>query len=361
MYIRTAWNDFFSGVPTLIQNQDYQTRQTPSGTSVHVLNCLFRSISSSQDGGALYFSSITYLLIESSSFFSCKTSEDDGGAIFFSNGGQCVFHKVCGYDCNSHYVGSFSSRGQFSCIYANNDASSKNYVNYSSIAHCVKESSNSWCTMRHQYGKICFPSVNISMNKCYSRIIYCNPYADSNSVTFSLSFSSFTDNIALGSTCILLEAGNTNYEIKSCNILRNKVTSGSQGTIYANGNLKIEDSCVLENTATYIFYQSSSSYTITLSNCTVDKTTNNGYLTTKSTVAKSFILALNHMSTRNCHSEYDSAGTLSPIIQTPSSSKKQLHCCTCGNLFHLPQQGNFVSLTSILVFNFIHPYASGDL
>jgi hypothetical protein len=213
----------------------------------------------------------------------------------------------------------------------------------------------------HQYGKICCPSVNISMNKCehYSGI-YCIPYTDSSYVTCSLSYSSITDNIATGYSCITLEKGGAKFEIQSCNFIRNSQSSSSQGTFYVTGNVIIKDSCILENTATYIFYQTSSSYTITLSNCTVDKTSNNGRLTTRNTVTKSFILALNHMSTRNCHSEYDSAGALTPIIQTPSSSKKPIICYTYGKFIHRPRLSDVVSLTNILIFNFIHPYASYD-
>jgi hypothetical protein len=112
-------------------------------------------------------------------------------------------------------------------------------------------------------------------------------------------------------------------EIKNCNILRNtQGILGTEGTIYSYGNLTIEDSCILENNANYIFRVSSTSYTSTLSNCTVDSTSGNENVITQNTVTKSFILALNHMSNLICQAEYDSAGTLTPIIQSPSPSKK---------------------------------------
>jgi hypothetical protein len=143
------------------------------------------------------------------------------------------------------------------------------------------------------------------------------------------------------------------FEMKSCNVLRN--TQGdlsSIGIFYTNGNVLIEDSCILENNANTIFYVYSD--TITLSNCTVDKTTSSGNLVIQNTVTKSFIHALNHVSTRNCYSEYDSAGTLSPIIQTPSPSKKQRLYCTCDTLFQLPQLREIILVINILIFNFIH-------
>ena len=132
-------------------------------------------------------------------------------------------------------------------------------------------------------------------------------------------------------------------------------SSSSEGIICSNGILNIEDSCILENKATNIFY-TFNSYTITLSNCTVDKTTNNGYLTIKNTVTKSFILGLNHISTRNCFAEYDSAGTLTAIPFVSQTTKK-LFCYTYN-----PYQGsnNFLfSLHWVFLFTFIHPNPSG--
>ena len=69
MHKRTAWSDYFTGSATTYNSETYGTRRTLSGTGVHVLNCLFRSITSStSDGGAIYCTSVTYFLVESSSF-----------------------------------------------------------------------------------------------------------------------------------------------------------------------------------------------------------------------------------------------------------------------------------------------------
>ena len=297
------------------------------------------------------------MLIESTYLFSCKVSGNYnyGGAIYFSySSGQCVLNKVCGYDCYTT-----GAAFNFAYIWVNNGISSKNYVNYSSIIRCINPTTSCRCNPLYlQNGKICCPSVNLSMNKvCHFSGIMCYPYGDSNTFTCSLTYTTFADNIANGFTCIYLGTSGAKYEIKSCNILRNTQGSpGSQGTIYISGNLMIEYSCILGNTANYDFYISSSSYSVTLSNCTVDKTTYNQNLIIQNTLTKSFILALNHMSTRNCHSEYDSVGALTPIIQTPSPSKRQIHLCTCGIIFYKPQ-GSFVSFASLIIFSFIH---SGD-
>jgi hypothetical protein len=271
LYIKTAWNDHFPGTSplTTLYLQEYSQKQTPSVANVYVSNCLFRSITSTSDGGALFLStSVSFLVVESSSFFTCKSSSNRGGAILFinTNSGQCVFYAVCGYDCSAPNYNSMFSR-----VDLYNAASSKNYVNYSSISRCVDLGSSSWHTLFHQYGKICFPSINVSMNKCYSQLVCCNPLSDSNSIICS--YSSFADNYVTSYTSIYLSRVSANCEIKSCNIIRNtQGTLGSEGTIYTRGNTFIDDSCILENNANYIFYVSSSSYTITLTNCTVDKT-----------------------------------------------------------------------------------------
>jgi hypothetical protein len=357
----TAWNDYFPGTtPTNLPSQTYTLRQTPSNAYVYVLNCLFNSIISTGHGGALYFStSVSYLLVESTSFFSCKTSGGNGGAIYFSNtnSGQCVLHEVCGYDCCT----TDSNNRYFVSITIKNDISSKNYINYSSISRCIGVNMNAWNTLRLENGKICYQSANVSNNKCCGDLVLCYPSVDSNSVTLSFSYSSFADNSATNRASLLLWRPGAIYEIKSCNILRNsQVDVNTYGIISTQGNMKIEDSCILENKATPIFYLHYSSYRITLSNCTVDSTSNNGYLITQNTVTKSFIFALNHMSTQNCHAEYDVVGYLTPITPPPhsASSNKQKYCYTEQKYFLKLRDEDVVSLISILIFNFIHLDAS---
>jgi predicted outer membrane repeat protein len=348
LHFRTAWEDYFpSTTLNNLTSQTYTSRQTPSSTGVYVSKCLFRSISSTGNGGALYCSSVTYLLIESTTFFSCKTSGVEAGA-FYITIPQIVLYEVCCYDCYSTYNGAYFQCGRLN---ANSGTSNKNYFNYSSIVRSAYENSNSYGTLRLACGKICCPSSNISMNKCKIRAFYCDPSSDSNSVTCSLSYSSFADNTATQYTLFFLWTSGAFFEIKNCNIIRNtQGTLGSEGTIYTIGNVVIKDSCILENKANCIFCNGP----ITLSNCTVDSVSNNGYLTIQNTVTKSFILALNHMSTQNCHSENDAVGTLTAVVQTLSSSKKQIQCFTYGNYFNQPRLTDTFASAFILLFNFIH-------
>jgi hypothetical protein len=354
MHFRTAWGDYFN----VTYPNYYTSRQNLSDTSIYVSNCLFDSIESTSDGGALICTSVVYLLIEMSSFRSCKTSSRRGGAIYFSNteSSQCVLHEICGSDCCSTIAG--WSHGQFALIYLKNDTSSRNYFSYSSIARCVNEENDSHYTSRIDNGKICSTSVNTSMNKCGRRSgIHHRPSGVSNLVACSLMYSSFADNHATDFNCIYFSGSNVKYEIKSCNIIRNtQSTLNSEGTIYIGGILMVEDSCILENKADYIFFHHASSYTITLSNCTVDSTSNNQNLIKQNTVTKSFILGLNHMSTHYCHSEYDSVGTLIPIIQPPTEKL----CFTSWKCLCQFQLNEFFSILSIFIFNFIHLHSSSD-
>jgi hypothetical protein len=359
-----AWNDYFNGSPaTTLNSSQYSSRQTPSVSNVYVLNCLFnRCILSSGNGGALYCStSVTYLFVESSSFFSCRTNSGEGGAIHFynTNGGQIsVLYEVCCNDCCST-----KSIGLFARIYIGDSASNKNYVNYTSIARCVDDTSNQWETLCLECGKIYCPSVNISVNKCKQQSgIYCHASIDSNYITCSLLYTTFADNSATNYICIYFNRGGPKHEIKCCNILRNtQVTLDSRGTIASYGNVMIEDSCILENTANCIFYSYSTSYSITLSNSTVDSTSYYNSFTIQNTVTKSFIHGLHHMTTQNCHSEYDSAGTLTAIPYVPNPTKKVFCYCYTDKINLYRARTNYLfSLHWVFIVTFIHPNPSGN-
>jgi hypothetical protein len=351
--VRTAWEDYFPGSSPsqTYATTKYTTTQSSSSTNVFVLNCLFIGCTSTSNGGALFCSSsVQRLLIESTSFFSCSTSNNYGGAIFFqnTNSGESVLYKVCSNDCCSTYTS--SSYGQFAYIYMQNSASSKNYIDYSSISRCVNHNTNSHHLFVLGYGKVYCPSINVSMNKCYSRSgIFCPATADSNIITCIILYSSFTDNIAIAYTCFSQDRTATKAEMKCCNILRNTQGSpNSEGTIRFDGHSTVKDSCILMNDATYTFW-AYSSYVITVFNCTVDSTSHYNSLVLTNTVTKSFIHALNHLSTQNCASEYDSAGTLT-IIGTPT---KKIFRHTCNYNCH-SRISDLFSLTYLFMVTFIY-------
>jgi hypothetical protein len=351
-----AWNDYFTESPeTTLDSSQYSSRQTPSVSSVYVLNCLFNNCAvTSGNGGALSCTSATYFFVESSSFFSCKTNSGQGGAIYFYNTNclQSVLYAVCGNNCFA------TSTGTFTLIVIQNSATSKNYFNYTSITRCVDGPSTAYCMVYPQNGNNYCPSINISTNKGRRHTGIVNtPSVDSSSVTSTVLYSTFADNSASQDNCIWCNTGGANYEIKYCNILRNTQVSSSNGIIFSRGNLVIKDSCILENTATYIFFQEDSSYTITLSNCTVDSTTYNSNLIIQNTVTKSFIHGLNHMTTQNCHSEYDSAGTLTAIPYVSHSTKKTF--CYYHTCHYQARISDSFPLISLFIMTFIHPKTQG--
>jgi hypothetical protein len=146
---------------------------------------------------------------------------------------------------------------------------------------------------------------------------------------------------------------NSKLEIKCCNVLRNTQSSGSWGLFFAGGNMTIDDSCIIENNAP-LYFEVYSPNSITLSNCTIDKTTKYGTYGTliiRKTVTKSFILTLNHMSTENCHSEY--TFSISP------SNKKEINC-SCPNNYYILRISDFI-LNWVFIFTFIHPNPSNEL
>ena len=76
--LKTTFEDVYGlgYSPQEYTGTEYTQRKDVSGNeNVYVHDCVFRNISSSEDGGALYCSSIVHkLLVEQSSFISCITS-----------------------------------------------------------------------------------------------------------------------------------------------------------------------------------------------------------------------------------------------------------------------------------------------
>jgi hypothetical protein len=351
--IKTAWNDYFPGISPsqTYVSTFYSTKISPSSSNVYVSNSLFSRCISTSNGGAISSTTVKYLLIESTSFFSCSTNNQDGGAIYITSNSEIILYKVCGYDCCSTHTS--DGDGQFAYMYTSNTASDKISFNYSSITRCVGWESASWWTLYLRDGKICLPSINVSMNKChYTSGIRCIPYLDSNSVTFSLTYSSIADNIATVYYCIYSSTTGSIHEIKYCNILRNtQGTLSSGGTISSNGNLTISESCILENKADYVFNQESSSYTITVSSCTVDSIGHTRGFILTNTITKSFVLALNHMSTQNCNALYDSVGSLTIILP---QQDKTIYYCTCRIIHYHARISDFFTFICLFMFTFIH-------
>jgi hypothetical protein len=335
-FIRTSFSDFYGPGQTNIRQyaeSKYGGTINPTDQNVHVHDCFFHFCSSSSSGGALYCSSNVYkLLVEQSSFISCRASYG-GGGIYFSNQqyGECVMSKICGFNCSLTYSGSSSCWGQFAYIsIKNNNITYKNHVNDSSITHSLKNCNDSKYSLRLNFGQILCPSVNITNNVCYCySALGCQA---TSSGTCCISYSSFVNNTSNeGYICIWLYGSNSPHYIDTCNILNNNQTSSEFGTIHLYANLFIKDSCILgNNEGKKVFYVSL--YKVTISNCTIDddifsKTRYYGPVTVNKTIKRTFINGLSHIVTQKCDSYFDSYGTLTVNPCGPCECSRCLISC----------------------------------
>jgi hypothetical protein len=316
--LKTTFEDVYGldSNPQEYTGTEYTERIDVSGNeNVSVHECIFRNITSSEEGGALYCNSSDHrLLIEQSSFISCMTSEGHGGGIHFLSAvsGECALLRVCAYNCSA--VKSGDSYGQFAWI----TIKSRNHVNDSSIIRTLTKGGRSHCELYLYYANILCPSVNLSNNKCnYYTAMLCFPTSQD---TCYISYSSFVNNSAMGGFgCIYLENPDSSKYIDTCNILNNKQHSSNRALIITWGNLLIMDSCILgSNKDNRVFYEGHHLYKITISNCTIDddiftESRYYGSITMNKSIESSFVNQLSHIVTQKCDSYFDSYGILTSI------------------------------------------------
>jgi hypothetical protein len=266
---KTDFSDFYGpGYTNVKQYSDpkYTVGITPTDQNVYVHDCLFQSCSSSSRGGAISCDSSVYkLLVYQASFISCTTSNSCGGGVYFSSTtyGECIFSRICGFNCSSTYS-SGSSYGQFAYISIKNDATYKNHVNDSSITHSLGVSTYSFDALYIRSGNILFPSVNITNNVCEYyvafRVFPTMGTGSPISETFCISYSSIVNNTNIKYYgCLVFDKSGSTERVNTCNVLNNKQTSSSCGTFYVFANLHIENSCILgNNDNNVVFYESTS-------------------------------------------------------------------------------------------------------
>ena len=312
------WSDFYAGSP----DQTYisgASRITPTSGNAHVKRTLFKNLSPSQSGGAIYCNSISLLfLAEETSFISC-TPTGQGGAMYLAITGESVLSKVCGFCCLAK-----SNLCQFDHIQVSQDITKKNQIIDSSI--CRSETSYS-CIIFHYYGKQSLNSINNSHNKIYDRGIHL--FNQGTSSDLSIKYCSFVNNTACAEVLISLYTPAIKKLIYTCNVINNerKTSSSSVGLIRTEGITKIENSCILGNKGSCIVCVVSGSGS-SISNCTIDFTSSNLISITITSAAKySFINRIECLSTAACEAMYDSYDdlTLFPTIKV----KKSRIACTC--------------------------------
>jgi hypothetical protein len=240
------------------QRKGSTTAYVPSKSDVYISNCLFETCTSSTYGGAVSSSStsVNRMMIEGSTFTSCKTTNTRGGGIYFynTNNGECVIFHTCCFDCSSKYSGtSYNTVGQYAFIQTkSNDASFKNEVNESTITGIKKESAVPYYALELAYSNIICSSVNITNNECYYYpALRCYPAVKTDIITCFIIYTSIVNNSAKGGYgCILLNTDSTQI-ISTSNIINNKQDSSSYATILTYGNLCINESCIIGNNEGY--------------------------------------------------------------------------------------------------------------
>ena len=269
------------------QNHTGNSSFVPNKSDVCISNSLFHDCTSSSNGGAVSSSStsVNRMFIEDTTFTTCKTTSYYGGWIFFqnTNNGECVIFHTCGFDCSSKYSGSSSSTlGQYAFIQTkSNDDTYKNEVNESTMTGITKESAYPYYALRLYYSNIVCSSVNITNNECYYYpALGCYPTIKTDVVTCLIMYTSIVNNTAKeGYGCIVLSNSGSTQTISTSNIINNKQDdSSSVATILTNGNLCINESCIIgNNEGNKVFYEGSSSYQIKIINCTLDSENNSKY------------------------------------------------------------------------------------
>ena len=262
-----------------------------SQCNVLITNCHFQEISISGDGGAIYSTSLSKLLVETSAFVNCSASYN-GGAIYISKG-DCVISGVCGYHCIAY---SFS----FSDVWQDGGEKEKNFVYDSSIVNCV---TYDILTMYHEQGFIDIKSVNLSDNEAIEEsALYCAPSVVNNTYGTSVSYSSFANNNA-NAYCLSLDFWKekaNQYLVKNSNIIKNpkNAITNYQGTTTVIN-------CTIKENKEPAFLGSYGS--IILRECSIssDQIISTTWLDTSSIGEKTFINELSFLETESCHVNFD--------------------------------------------------------
>jgi hypothetical protein len=309
--LKRAFSDVYGSdyTPTIYGGIEYTEKLRPSTSDVYVHCCDFLYCVSNLSGGAFYCRDvIKRLLIEQSSFVSCK-SGNNGGGIYFYNpwGSESVLSNICVFNCTSTYNSGLIIAGQ--SVYIDSDRI-RNHVNDSSVAHSLKESEYAGRILNLEDGSILCFSVNLTNNEVYiCSALFCNP---SSSYEFNMLYGLIANNTAnLGYTCIWFGISGTFYFMDACNILNNDQTSYNYAAIRSVRDSFIKDSCIIgNNKGKKVFYTDYETTTLTLFNCTIDddivsNTRYSGSGTINITIEGTFGNELPHIETLSCDSYID--------------------------------------------------------
>jgi hypothetical protein len=323
IFINKDWSDFFSGQPVKYDGRNERLSGGLSGY-VYVVNSFFMGLTSTSDGGAIYFSSSdnSILLVEKTSFYSITGSR--GGSLYFGTGGQCVISKTC--SINSTATGTY---GAFSVAYVSSSFV-KNHVVDSSF--CLSTMKSGYSTLEHRYGDIILNNINLSSNYLgYISAFRVSPTKNGSNVVCSVKYSSINNNKGTTSSCIFYCAGSSIFLMDCCNMLSNTQTGSSNGAILSDGDMRIINSCILNDISWVVEARNCQ---ITFSNCNIDFNNNkvSGTVIFTNSPNTYFVNVLYHFEYGLCVAEHYS----SPV-------KKRFYSCGRHNV-------NFVSFADYIFF-----------
>jgi len=199
----------------------------PANSIFYVSDCFFqRSFKdwSVPRGGMIFISGNGYhLTIVSSAFYMCQCV-GWGGAIWFNSsiGGECVFNKICAYECYAWY-------NLFSiAIVGNNMYNNCSFLSISACAPSYQYTNNSQ-SFSMQYGKQFIESLNSSKNygnTCTSLLLCHGEFCRAR-------FSNFVSNYASYSICIYFYYQFISNECSYMNFYSNYQSMINYGQIFA--------------------------------------------------------------------------------------------------------------------------------
>ena len=318
-----SWSDFFQGSPSNSKNGLTSRFSVTSGT-VYVFNSFFVHVEYlSGSGGAISFTSSSdssILLVEETTFLSCRSSSR-GGGIYFYDKGSAVLNKVCSFNCSST-----GGNGNFYYNYVTDTKNYKNEIHLSTVSFTTTQQHGG---INIRYGTIQISKTNESFNYGSIDSAYrIQPSGSAGELTGTVSFSTFYNNTATNYRCLNFGTctNRIQYKMFSCNVIKNThhTSSQSEGVIICWESTTIEGTCIIQNSGGTVLCNYYSDRIVTISNCTTDfGSQTSGSITIKSVPTTTFIHSLSHLSTAKCEALYE--GT--------KKKTQQNNCFTSGEVY----------------------------
>ena len=222
------YNSFYNLKPNLnLQSNCISSRI--ENQNINMNFCLISIISSNNQGGAIYISTLLSLNINDTTFYQCISTES-GGAIYFENGLNTQLFRICAICCNS------GDREFYQFAYL--QTTFNQILDLITIYNCTNL--NGEYTLTLDYGNQNMSNINISYNnnRQTSSIWYRYPYS-----MFS-DYCTFYNNSAISHNCIWL-VGNTGTISKSNIILNNSPKSYGVVQVSYSGNYILKE-CIFD-------------------------------------------------------------------------------------------------------------------